>query len=122
MKKGDSHTVLSVGAVESLIKQVKAEQGDIYDKATLLMVGLIRSHPFGSGNRRTAYAATKAFLESNGEEFRVKVDPKVMQGIREGFYSREEIKSWLKGNEIREFKRRKSVRHFYMLRNTHGLC
>lgn len=28
-----------------------------------------------------------------------------MVGIREGFYTREEIKSWLKGDELRPFKR-----------------
>jgi len=29
----------------------------------------------------------------------------VLNGIRENYYTREEIKKWLKGGKIREFKR-----------------
>ena len=104
-KKGDKHEVLSFARIEGVLEETKSQQGDTYDKAVTLIIELTKRHAFGSGNRRTAYAAAKAFLESNGEEFHAEMNPKAMQGIREGFYSKEEIKEWLKGNGIREFNR-----------------
>lgn len=69
---------------------------------------LIQKHPFASGNRRTAFIVIKDFLVSNGFKFGVKDDPRyarVMQGIRENFYSDSEIKEWLKNGKIRKFER-----------------
>lgn len=80
-------------------------RGDVHDKAASLLTELIRKHPFASGNRRTAYVATRFFLESNGEKLKVTHDPRILQGMREGFYTRDEIKRWLKGNAIKEFTR-----------------
>jgi len=38
------------------------------------MVGVCKeAHAFDSGNRRTAYAATKVFLEANGEKLDIDV-------------------------------------------------
>ena len=50
----------------------------------------------------------KDFIISNSERFKIKDDPiyaKVMRGIRENYYSNEEIKEWMKNGKIREFKR-----------------
>ena len=49
--------------------------------------------------------AARLFLAWNGEAVRLVQDPSVLQGIRERFYRREEVKSWLKGAEIRKFAR-----------------
>jgi prophage maintenance system killer protein len=68
-------------------------------------VGLTKRHAFDSGNRRTAYAATKLFLEANGEILEAEPDPRILMGIREGFYQTEEVVEWLKGNGIRAFRR-----------------
>lgn len=106
VKKADKHEVLLPSAIEFVIEEVRMSYGDTYDKATILLVGLTQKfHIFGSGNRRTAFEATRVFLVLNGEEFRAEVNPRAMQGIREGFYSKKEIKEWLKGNGIREFNR-----------------
>ncbi|MEK6867859.1 MAG: hypothetical protein AABX98_03495, partial [Nanoarchaeota archaeon] len=70
--------------------------------------GLVQKHPFASGNRRTALIVTKYFLLENNQKFFVEDQPKqarVMQGIRENYYSHEEVKEWLKNGKIREFKR-----------------
>lgn len=40
-------------------------------KAGILLVGLIRNHPFWDGNKRIALAATQLFLERNGYTFDV---------------------------------------------------
>ncbi|HIH19805.1 TPA: type II toxin-antitoxin system death-on-curing family toxin [Candidatus Micrarchaeota archaeon] len=107
-KKGDKAQVLSKERLASLLEECKTLNGDVYDKAVFLLASLIRKHPFASGNRRTAFIVTKAFLIENGVSFNVKDDPsqaRVMTGIREGYYSNEEIKEWIQHGKIREFKR-----------------
>jgi death on curing protein len=105
VKKADRHRVLSRSGLERVIRLVGEQAGDVYEKATTLLIGLVRTHPFASGNRRTAYLATMSFLEMNGKAATVVHNPRVLQGIREEFYTRDEIKAWLKGREIKEFKR-----------------
>ena len=105
MKKADQHKILSRKALEIALAKARAEKGDIYDKAAVLLIELVRGHAFASGVRRTAYSATISFLKTNGENPAVPHDPKVLTGIREGFYTKQEVKSWLRGNAIRPFKR-----------------
>ncbi len=100
--------VLSHAKLVEVIDGCRALDGDVYDKAVFLLKGLIQKHPFASGNRRTAFVATKDFLVSNGEKFGVKdrpEDARVMIGIRERYYDDEDIKGWLKHGTIREFRR-----------------
>jgi death-on-curing family protein len=87
------------------MRLVREQAGDVYEKAVTLLIGLVRTHPFASGNRRTAYLATISFLEMNGEVETVVHDPKILQGIREEFYTRDEINAWLNGHEIKKFRR-----------------
>ncbi len=70
-----------------------------------MLTGLLRTHPFARGNRRTAYLAAKGFLEMNEEKIEIEHDPAILQGIRQEFYTRSEIRIWLEGHEIRKFKR-----------------
>lgn len=108
VKKADRPEVLSKAKIMGVIEECKECQGDIYDKAAILMKGLVKQHPFASGNRRTAFIVAKDFLISNKQKFKIKDDPKyaeVMQGIREGYYKDEEIKEWIKNGKIRAFER-----------------
>ena len=105
VKKADSHRVASRQKIEDALKKVQAEEGDTFQKAAVLLIELTKAHAFDSGNRRTAYAAAKLFLEANGEGLNIEVEPKVLTGIREGFYETLEIAEWLKGNGIRTFLR-----------------
>ena len=108
VKKADQPKVFSNHAIVSAIEECRQAEGDIYDKAIHLLKGIIQKHPFASGNRRTAFIVAKEFLLSNNAVFRVKDDPAhalVMQGIREDYYTHEEIKEWIKNGKIREFKR-----------------
>ncbi|MEK6960946.1 MAG: Fic family protein [Nanoarchaeota archaeon] len=94
--------------VHQIIKDCHGLQGDVYDKAVVLLIGLVQKHPFGSGNRRTAVIVVKDFLESNGARLGIADNPsqaRILLGIREGFYSTAEIKEWIKHGKIREFKR-----------------
>ena len=105
IRKADRPQLLSRAKLDDIPTSVRETEGDVYDKATTLIIGLVRGHPFASGNRRTAFVATKLFLELNGEKMIVEHDSKILQGIREGFYTTREVKSWLKGNAIKRFTR-----------------
>lgn len=105
VKRADSHRVASRNKLQDVIKSVQEDDGDIYSKAATLLIQLTRAHAFDSGNRRTAYAAAKLFLEANGKELSIEVEPKVLTGIREGFYETREVVEWLKGNGVRAFVR-----------------
>lgn len=105
VRKADAPKILSRQKIQDVLDAVRGTSGDVFDKAVVLMTGLVRAHPFASANRRTAYIATKLFLELNGKPMVVAHDPKVLVGIRERFYSDAEVKSWLKGDGIRPFVR-----------------
>ena len=105
VKKADSHRVASRQKIEDALMKVQAEEGDVFLKAAVLLIQLTRTHAFDSGNRRTAYAATKLFLEANGKILDIEVEPRVLTGVREGFYETKEVVEWLKGHGIRSFVR-----------------
>ena len=105
VKKADRYKVLSRRKIEAALQKMSEETGDIYDKAAVLLTELVHGHAFASGVRRTAFAATISFLRVNGESPGIPHDPEVLRGIREAFYTQQEIKEWLKGNEIRKFSR-----------------
>lgn len=108
VKKADKHEILNEYAISHIVAQCKAMEGDAYDEATCLLKNLIQKHPFASGNRRTAFIATMGFLERNSLKLNVEDSEKqvrVLQGIRENYYTDEEVKEWLKKGKIREFVR-----------------
>ena len=58
--------------------------------------------------KQHAFITTKFFVIQNKGKFKIKDNPsyaKVMQGIRENYYSEEEIKEWIKNGKIKTFKR-----------------
>ena len=108
VKKADKPKVLSRNKIVEVIKECEEKEGDIYDKAVVLLKGLIQKHPFASGNRRTAFITTKDFIISNNHKFSIKDEPhfaRALQGIREHYYLDDEIKEWIKNGQIKEFKR-----------------
>lgn len=108
VKKADAPKVLSELKLREIISKCENLKGDVYDKASLLLEGLIQGHVFASGNGRTALFITIKFLLDNKAEPMIKNEAKyakVLTGIREGFYSRIQIKNWLKNGQIQEFSR-----------------
>ena len=108
VRKADSHKVIAEGALQSVIEECKKKEGDVYDVAAFLLKSLIQKHPFASGNRRTAWIAAERFLEMNAYKLNAdnsRDQAKSLQGIRENYYTDEEIKGWLVTGKIRGFKR-----------------
>ena len=108
VKKADKAEVLSYAKILDVVESCNEAKGDIYDKAVILLKGLIQNHPFASGNRRTAFIVTKDFLIANKAKIKIEDDPKyarVMLGIRENYYADMELKEWIKNGKIRKFER-----------------
>lgn len=94
-------------AITETLRKVRELQGDIFDKAVELPVGLIKTHPFEYGNRRTAFAVTSLFLSLNGRQPPDLPNEKILTWMRKNLYTREEIKQWLMGYRIKEFGKRR---------------
>ena len=108
VKKADKTEILSYQKLVDIINDCKKLQGDIYDKAVYLLKNIVKKHAFASGNRRTAFIVTKDFLLENNADFKIGDNPeysKIMIGIRENYYSNNEIKNWIKNGKIRKFER-----------------
>ena len=67
------------------------------EKASALCFSLIMNHPFVDGNKRTAHAATKLFLEMNGWKFNASRDDArdTMMALASNKLSRDEFTSWV---------------------------
>ncbi len=107
-KKADQAKVLSRSKLSGAIRKCKDSKGDLYRKAAILLKELIKAHAFASGNRRTALIATIYFVKKNRGKINIPNNPnnaKVLQGIREGYFTDEEIEGWIKNGKIKDFRR-----------------
>ncbi|NBA63838.1 type II toxin-antitoxin system death-on-curing family toxin [Enterococcus mundtii] len=65
--------VKDVNALEMCVGQLQASAfgeevyPSIYEKAAILLIQLIKKHPFHNSNKRTAFLATFVFLKINGQ-------------------------------------------------------
>lgn len=97
-KSGGMIGIINSERIKEILNEMKKEKSDLLLQASVLMCGTITKQPFADGNRRTAYEATKAFLNINGidlitsdDEIEIVVD-KVLADMM----NREELKEWLK--------------------------
>ncbi len=106
--KSDQAKTISDSYIQKAIDKVKKNPGDIYDKAARLIIELTRIHAFESGNKRTAFLSTKKFVIKNEGKFNI-LDTinnvKIMIGIRENYYSQNEVKEWIMNGKIKKFER-----------------
>ncbi len=106
--KQDQAKTISTSYIQRSIEKTKMNPGDMYDKAARLLIELTRMHAFESGNKRTAFLSTKKFVLKNEGKFNIPdtIDNvKVMIGIRENYYSQNEIKEWIMNGKIKKFER-----------------
>ncbi len=110
IKKADRHEVLSHAKINFVVYDVLNNGKEVYQAASILLHGIVCKHAFASGNKRTGFFLTRAFIERNGGVFCIQeagdeTNRKILTGIREGFYSLDEIERWLKDGKIKEFVR-----------------
>ena len=106
--KNDEAKTINVSYIDKAIEKVKNKKGNLYDKAALMLYELTLIHAFESGNKRTAFLTTKKYVLNNEGKFNIPDltnNVKVMIGIRENYYTLNEIKEWIKNGKIKEFRR-----------------
>jgi prophage maintenance system killer protein len=116
-KKADRHKIIKGGGLDFFLSRIEKQKFNEWTLALYLFRGLIQGHYFDSGNRRTAYFVLFVYFVSNDIKCYVtqhmednpnpflKLGKNMMTGIRENFYSDEEIIQWFKIGEIRKFIR-----------------
>lgn len=101
---GGSDGVRDITLVESAIARPQASFGGydayptLFDKAGVLMQGLIKNHGFVDGNKRTGTAIASIFLKLNNQKLHVTDDQLVELAISvaEDKLDLEQIAAWLK--------------------------
>lgn len=104
--KADAHKLLrSEDFIDVIINKVMETEGDVFEKAAVLLDSLVKTHGFASGNKRTGFVVTTYFIKKNGGKARFedfdKVE-KVLRNIR--LYNIKEITEWLRTGNIDETK------------------
>ena len=108
IKKKDKHELMSLYKLAHLVDGCIDFNGDFYEKTVFLTKSIIKSHCFASGNRRTALLALFLFHAFNNKKLYITDDPinnKIFLGIREGYYSDDELSCWIRSGKIKKFKR-----------------
>jgi len=104
--KADAHKLLRDEVfIDMIINEVKETDGDVYDKAAVLLDSLVKTHGFASGNKRTGFIVTTYFIKKNGGKARFDnfdMVEKVLRNIR--LYNIKEITEWLRSGVIDETK------------------
>ncbi len=96
-KSGGMLGIISSQRIEEILDEMK-EESDLLLQASFLMHEIITRQPFADGNRRTAYEATKAFLNINGIDLIASDDEIeiIVDKILADMMNRDELKEWLK--------------------------
>jgi death-on-curing family protein len=108
-KKADRFEVLSLTKLRKILVETENQKGNIFDKATQLLIQIAKEHAFASGNRRTALFSALYFLLINDENYAIRDNPEnseTLLGIRYDFYTFEEIKRWITHGEIKKYQRK----------------
>ncbi|MEX2012676.1 MAG: type II toxin-antitoxin system death-on-curing family toxin [Patescibacteria group bacterium] len=101
---GGSAGVRDITLVESALARPQAGFGGyeayptLFDKAAVLMQGLIKNHGFVDGNKRTGTAVAAIFIKLNGHKLGA-TDTQLENlavNVAEDKYSTEELAAWLK--------------------------
>lgn len=99
VKKGDSHKVLSSRNIDRAVSSSKKARGDVEYKAAVLLKKLSQSHPFASGNRRTAYFSANKMIGMNKNYMLAKRREKqveLQRKIRQQEINNKGIAQWLR--------------------------
>ena len=72
----------------------------IIELATVYCSGIVKSHPFLDGNKRTGFVAAALFLESNGYQLTASEEEAAIQilALADSRLSDEELTAWLEAN------------------------
>ena len=88
-------------AFESIMKEVREAEGDIYFKAGIMLSRLRRVRIVEDAQKRTAYTLTATFLEMNGGRMNVTDPEKVNKFLKDILkYSPDEVVEWIRNGRV----------------------
>ena len=87
-------------ALERPKQQFHYEKRPILELAATYASGIVKSHPFIDGNKRTGLMAAQIFIESNGYRFEASEEEAAVQiiALADCRLSDEDLTLWLKAN------------------------
>lgn len=87
----------------AIIERVKQTEGDIFQKAGVMLEKLRSDRIVSDAQKRTAFTVTSTFLEINGQKIRV-TDPETASRFVKDIlkYDTSEIIEWIKSGQIPE--------------------
>lgn len=87
-------------ALERPKNQFHYERADILALAATYASGIVKSHPFLDGNKRTGLMACQIFIESNGYHFQASEEEAALQilALADDRLSDAELTAWLGAN------------------------
>lgn len=101
-RTGGTWGILQRGAVHSAIERARwgpfGGDGDLAERAAMLIRGIAQDHPFADGNKRTAFEVAAVFLYRNGTSLEATADEVVafMLAVASGEEDLETITRWLR--------------------------
>jgi death-on-curing protein len=109
MRHGFQHVVLQAGNLDLCVESPQRILfgNELYvdklDKAAVYMKELGKLHPFGAGNKRTAFLAVTVFLELNGYALSCETQEAIDISLKTAqcFADIQEISQWLEKNTRR---------------------
>lgn len=100
IKSSGGHTgMINMSNLDFVVSQVEIPK-DLVRKAATLFFGILTSHPFVDGNKRTAFESMKTFLYLNDKEFSSEEGDawNKLHEISEGKLKFQEVLNWIKEN------------------------
>jgi death on curing protein len=84
-----------------------AGKPDIVEMAALYTAGIVRTHPFVDGNKRTGFVIGVLFLELHGFDFKASEEDatQAVMALAEGSLNEQAYAAWLKENVRHKTKR-----------------
>lgn len=94
-----------IAALERPKNQFHYESAKILQLAATYASGIIKSHPFLDGNKRTGLMACQMFVECNGFRFEASEEEAALQilALADSRLSDEALAAWLEANCSRKF-------------------
>lgn len=89
-----------LAALERPKNQFHYEGTDVLGLATTYASGIVKSHPFIDGNKRTGLMVCQIFIESNGYHFKATEEEAAVQilALADSRLSDAELRAWLEAN------------------------
>ncbi len=97
-KLGEKGTVINSGNLHFIVEKETVAK-TLTEKASVLLHGIINSHPFLEGNKRTGFNSMVLLIETNGKQIKKKIKDEVigrfLYEVAQNKISEKEVEKWI---------------------------